>query len=185
MILQKSLKYADFFIKGTVHPFALSFPLLETQSYYWMVVQHSFIFPWDETNPLFTFFTSSHNDAKIVILSHCKRKCKGAGPNAPTDLSQISDSAFVFTGRNFLKIWTKVLNTLMDALWRIGIKHSVSHLFFGSLLFCGQSWIVGYHPLFPDMSGIQLLLSVVSINCLLAQLLFQSNWVHSDWWIWM
>jgi len=33
-------------LKGTLHPFALSFPLLETQLYYWMVVQHSLIFPW-------------------------------------------------------------------------------------------------------------------------------------------
>jgi len=50
--------------------------LLETQSYYWMVVQHSLIFPWDDRNPLFTFFTSFYNDVKIVILYYCRRKCK-------------------------------------------------------------------------------------------------------------
>jgi len=46
----------------TLHPFALRFPLSEIQSYYWMVVQYSPIFPWDKRNPLFTFFTSSYND---------------------------------------------------------------------------------------------------------------------------
>jgi len=40
------------------------------------LVKHSLIFPWDERNPLFTFFTSSYNDAKIFISCHCRRKCK-------------------------------------------------------------------------------------------------------------
>ena len=74
---QQIIFYSMF--KGSLHPFALRGPLLENQSFYWMVVQHSLIFPWDERNPLFTFFTSSYNDAKIVILRHCRRKCKRGG----------------------------------------------------------------------------------------------------------
>jgi len=39
-----------FNLKGTLHPFALSFPLLETQLYYWRVVQHShFPLRWEKS----------------------------------------------------------------------------------------------------------------------------------------
>jgi len=65
--------------KGQLHPFAFSFPLLETQVYYWMVVQHFLIFPWDERNLLLIFFTSSYKDAKFVILCHSRRKYKRGG----------------------------------------------------------------------------------------------------------
>ena len=34
-------------LKGTLHPFTLSFVLLETKSYFWMVVHHSLIFSRD------------------------------------------------------------------------------------------------------------------------------------------
>jgi len=33
-----------------LHPFALSFVSLETQSYFWMVLVYSLIFPWDGSN---------------------------------------------------------------------------------------------------------------------------------------
>ena len=105
-------------VKGTLHPLALSFALLETQSYFWMVMQHYLIFPWDGRNPYLPLTLPSGNDGKIVILRHSQKeeggfllrlqtlvppfqiRPWGVGPNALTDLSQISDSALDFTCRN-------------------------------------------------------------------------------------
>ena len=56
--------------KGTLHPFALSFVSLETQSYFWMVLHHSIIFPWDGRDLYLPLTLPALNDAKWWFLRH-------------------------------------------------------------------------------------------------------------------
>jgi len=62
------------FIKGSLHPFALSFVSLETQSYFWMVMVYSLIFPWDGRNKDLSVLLPAYYDVKIVILRHNKQE---------------------------------------------------------------------------------------------------------------
>ena len=41
-------------------------------------------FPLRWEKSVFTFYTSSYNDAKIVVLRHCRRKCKRGGISIKT-----------------------------------------------------------------------------------------------------
>jgi len=65
---------AHLIIKGSLHPFALSFVTLETQSYFWMVMVYSFIFPWDGRNKNLSVLLPAYYDVKIAILRHNKQE---------------------------------------------------------------------------------------------------------------
>jgi len=61
-------------IKETLHPFALSFASLETQSYFWMAMVYSLIFLWDGRNKDLSVLLPAYCEVKIVILCHNKQE---------------------------------------------------------------------------------------------------------------
>jgi len=63
-----------YYLKGTLHPHALSFLSLETQSYFWMGMVYSLISPRDGIKKDLSVLLHAYYDVKIVILRHNKQE---------------------------------------------------------------------------------------------------------------
>jgi len=66
--------YNNEVLKGSLHPFALSFVSLETQSCFWMVMVYSLIFPWNGRNKDLSVLLPAYRDIKIIMLRHDKQE---------------------------------------------------------------------------------------------------------------